>query len=113
MEVGLSPMKLDTTEHGLRIQWQAGELMTRQNIGIDMPQKPNCGPLAALGQFSLVTMTDPGRTLPVSDSDRVGRRRYIGSLEGMGQRCRRQLEDFFLRVELLFAAGRTFVDRHR
>lgn len=80
MEVGLSPMKLDTTEHGLRIQWQAGELMTRQNIGIDMPQKPNCGPLAALGQLVYLALFSysfflEGMTGPYAPRERFRSRR--------------------------------------
>jgi len=43
----LSPMRVDARDDGLDIHWQASELITRQNVGIVMPQKLNPGPLAA------------------------------------------------------------------
>jgi len=51
IEGSLSPMRLDETTEGLQIVWQANELITRQNIGISMPQKLNPGPLAARMSF--------------------------------------------------------------
>lgn len=47
----LSPMRLVTRDDGLDIHWQASELITQQNIGIEMPQKLNPGPLAARMSF--------------------------------------------------------------
>lgn len=43
----LSPMQTEARDVGLRIEWRASELLTRQNVGIVMPQKLNPGPLAA------------------------------------------------------------------
>ncbi len=48
---GLSPMHTTNTDTGLEISWQAMELITRQNVGISMPQKLNPGPLAARMSF--------------------------------------------------------------
>ena len=47
----LSPMQSEVHQQGLRIHWQAKELLTRQNVGIEMPQKLNPGPLAARMSF--------------------------------------------------------------
>ena len=47
----LSPMQTETTENGLTIRWQANELITSQDIGIELPQKLNPGPLAARMSF--------------------------------------------------------------
>ena len=47
----LSPMQTDKTDDGLSIRWQANELITRQDIGIELPQKLNPGPLAARMSF--------------------------------------------------------------
>ncbi|MCP4768245.1 MAG: hypothetical protein GY875_18495 [Gammaproteobacteria bacterium] len=51
LEGSLSPMRLDETDKGLDVIWQANELITRQNIGISLPQKLNPGPLAARMSF--------------------------------------------------------------
>jgi len=47
----LSPMQVDVRDDGLDIHWRSSELITRQNIGISMPQKLNPGPLAARMSF--------------------------------------------------------------
>ncbi|MDH3759703.1 MAG: inner membrane CreD family protein [Gammaproteobacteria bacterium] len=47
----LSPMQVDRGGDGLDIHWRASELITRQNIGISLPQKLNPGPLAARMSF--------------------------------------------------------------
>ena len=47
----LSPMKVDRGADGVDIHWRASELITRQNIGISLPQKLNPGPLAARMSF--------------------------------------------------------------
>ena len=47
----LSPMRVDARDDGLDIHWYANELITRQNVGISMPQKLNPGPLAARMSF--------------------------------------------------------------
>jgi len=47
----LSPMRTEATEDGLKILWQANELITNQDIGITLPQKLNPGPLAARMSF--------------------------------------------------------------
>jgi len=51
MAGSLSPMQTDTSEEGLIIRWQANELITSQDIGIELPQKLNPGPLAARMSF--------------------------------------------------------------
>ncbi len=51
IEASLSPMQTKTTETGLAIHWQANELITSQDIGIELPQKLNPGPLAARMSF--------------------------------------------------------------
>ena len=47
----LSPMLTEAFETGLKVSWKANELITRQNIGITLPQKLNPGPLAARMSF--------------------------------------------------------------
>ena len=47
----LSPMHTESRSDGLRIVWQASELLTRQDVGVVMPQKLNPGPLAARMSF--------------------------------------------------------------
>ncbi len=47
----LSPMKTESRDDGLDIHWQANELITRQDVGISLPQKLNPGPLAARMSF--------------------------------------------------------------
>ncbi|MCP3689351.1 MAG: hypothetical protein GY784_13155 [Gammaproteobacteria bacterium] len=51
IEASLSPMQTETTATGLAIHWQANELITSQDIGIELPQKLNPGPLAARMSF--------------------------------------------------------------
>ena len=47
----LSPMQTEAIDEGLTIRWQADELITSQDIGIELPQKLNPGPLAARMSF--------------------------------------------------------------
>lgn len=51
IEGSLSPMQMEPLGDGLDIRWQADELITRQNVGISLPQKLNPGPLAARMSF--------------------------------------------------------------
>ena len=51
IEGSLSPMQSVATDDGLSILWKANELITNQDIGIEMPQKLNPGPLAARMSF--------------------------------------------------------------
>jgi len=51
MAGSLSPMQTEAVDDGLKIRWQADELITSQDIGIELPQKLNPGPLAARMSF--------------------------------------------------------------
>ncbi len=46
-EGSLSPTRRERQDGGWRAEWQAGQLFTRQDIGILTPQRLNPGPLAA------------------------------------------------------------------
>ena len=50
-EGALSPMNSEPTPQGLDINWQADELITQQNLSIELPRKLNPGPLAARMSF--------------------------------------------------------------
>ncbi|HOX06277.1 MAG TPA: inner membrane CreD family protein [Planctomycetota bacterium] len=43
----LSPMKKESAGEGMILTWQAGDLITNQDIGVIMPDKLNPGPLSA------------------------------------------------------------------
>lgn len=43
----LSPMSREETEEGLELRWQATDLITREDIGIILPEKLNPGPLTS------------------------------------------------------------------
>lgn len=51
LEGSLSPMTTEASEDGLIISWKASELITSQDIGIQLPQRLNPGPLAARMSF--------------------------------------------------------------
>ncbi|MDH3691519.1 MAG: inner membrane CreD family protein [Gammaproteobacteria bacterium] len=50
-ESSLSPMTSEETAAGMRLTWMAEDLITRQDIGITMPEKINPGPLSARMSF--------------------------------------------------------------
>lgn len=50
-ESSLSPMSNELTGVGRRLTWTAEDLITRQDVGITMPQKINPGPVAARMSF--------------------------------------------------------------
>ncbi len=50
-EGSLSPMLKEETTEGMRLKWQAEDLITRQDVAIAMPEKLNPGPLSARMSF--------------------------------------------------------------
>lgn len=47
----LSPMQKEATEGGVKLRWQADDLITQQDIAVAMPEKINPGPLSARMSF--------------------------------------------------------------
>lgn len=47
----LSPMQKSPADDGLKLSWLADDLITKQNIGVVMPEKLNPGPLSAKMTF--------------------------------------------------------------
>ena len=51
LDGSLSPMSVETIDGITTLQWQAEDLITRQNIALMMPEKINPGPLSARMSF--------------------------------------------------------------
>ena len=51
LDGSLSPMSVETVDGVTTLQWQAEDLITRQNIALTMPEKINPGPLSARMSF--------------------------------------------------------------
>ncbi|MDH3465966.1 MAG: inner membrane CreD family protein [Gammaproteobacteria bacterium] len=51
LEASLSPMAQQQTGTGMQISWRANDLVTRQGIGVLMPEEMNPGPLSARMSF--------------------------------------------------------------
>ena len=47
----LSPMIIEETANGMKLRWQAQDLITRQDVAVTMPEKLNPGPLSARMSF--------------------------------------------------------------
>ena len=50
-EGSLSPMTIERRQHATTLRWTADDLITRQNVGVTMPEKINPGPVSARMSF--------------------------------------------------------------
>lgn len=50
-EGSLSPMTIESLDGKTRLSWKAEDLITRQNVGLTMPEKINPGPVSARMSF--------------------------------------------------------------